>query len=153
MNLNILVFDILKYGQNLVPSQADKMNSTLLFSFNKNCIVFVEKVMYEKKFVLIFCLLVCLDVEDTSSAQLSLEFRVFLVNAQTGLHTQESRNLQFWFMPELPDNQQATVAQEFFKELVSPQEFPRGMILCETVYRLNPLNFFSIILYKFLFEI
>lgn len=64
-------------------------------------------------------------------AQLSLEFRVFLVSAQTGKHTQESRTLRFWFRPTGISNgfgnaEQATVAQDFFRELVSPQEFPRG---------------------------
>lgn len=63
---------------------------------------------------------------DTSPAQLSLEFRVFLVSAQTGKHTQESRTLRFWFAHTLTDTEQASVAQEFFRELVSPQEFPRG---------------------------
>lgn len=59
--------------------------------------------------------------------QLSLEFRVFLVSAQTGEHTQESRSLRFWFRPWLTDgDKQAHVAQDFFRELVSPKEFPRG---------------------------
>lgn len=57
---------------------------------------------------------------------LCLQFRVFLVSAQTGKHTQESRTLQFWFVKTLPDEEQPHIAQEFFRELVSPQEFPRG---------------------------
>lgn len=65
---------------------------------------------------------------DDIPAQLSLEFRVFLVNAQTGMHTQESRILQFWFSADLREREQATVAQEFFRELVSPQEFPRDYV-------------------------
>ncbi|KAK7791184.1 hypothetical protein R5R35_005389 [Gryllus longicercus] len=65
---------------------------------------------------------------DDVPAQLSLEFRVFLVNAQTGMHTQESRILQFWFIADLGEREQATVAQEFFRELVSPQEFPRDYV-------------------------
>lgn len=64
--------------------------------------------------------------EDNSPAQLSLEFRVFLVSAQTGKHTQESRTLQFWFAASTSDAENAAVAQEFFRELVSPQDFPRG---------------------------
>jgi hypothetical protein len=64
--------------------------------------------------------------EDNSPAQLSLEFRVFLVSAQTGKHTQESRTLHFWFASSTSDAENATVAQEFFRELVSPQDFPRG---------------------------
>ncbi|XP_015123699.1 uncharacterized protein LOC107045831 isoform X4 [Diachasma alloeum] len=61
-------------------------------------------------------------------AQLGLEFRVFLVSAQTKKHTQESRRLQFWFVNSLPEVEQPHVAQEFFRELVSPQEFPRDYV-------------------------
>ncbi|XP_045472492.1 uncharacterized protein LOC123678797 isoform X5 [Harmonia axyridis] len=67
-------------------------------------------------------------------AHLSLEFRVFLVSAQTGKHTQESRTLRFWFRaaPDTTDHpsedKQASVAQEFFKELVSPKDFPRDYV-------------------------
>ncbi|XP_015589440.1 uncharacterized protein LOC107265026 isoform X1 [Cephus cinctus] len=59
---------------------------------------------------------------------LCLEFRVFLVSAQTGKHTQESRTLQFWFTESLPEIEQPSIAQEFFRELVSPQEFPRDYV-------------------------
>lgn len=60
-------------------------------------------------------------------AQLQLEFRVFLVSGNTGLHSQESRTLRFWFRDWLTDtDKQAHVAQDFFRELVSPKEFPRG---------------------------
>ena len=63
--------------------------------------------------------------------QLSLEFRVFLVSANTGQHSQESRSLRFWFRPWLMDgDKQAHVAQDFFRELVSPKEFPRGVYSC-----------------------
>lgn len=59
--------------------------------------------------------------------QLSLEFRVFLVSANTGQHSQESRFLRFWFRPWITDvDRQATVAQDFFTKLVSPTDFPRG---------------------------
>jgi len=37
--------------------------------------------------------------------------------------------LLFWFVPNLPEATQAHVAQDFFKELVSPQEFPRGQYI------------------------
>lgn len=61
--------------------------------------------------------------------QLSLEFRVFLVSAITGQHSQESRTLRYWFRDWLKDGeQQAHVAQEFFRELVNPQEFPRDYV-------------------------
>lgn len=73
-------------------------------------------------------------------ADLVLEFRVFLVSVQTGKHTQESRTLRFWFREINMQNghtnhnnsnggEKATVAQDFFRELVSPQEFPRGKLL------------------------
>lgn len=68
------------------------------------------------------------DSDNSVPAQVFLEFKVYLVSAQTGQHTQESRKLQFWFIPTLPESQQATIAQEFFKELVSPQEFPRDYV-------------------------
>ncbi|XP_051154840.1 uncharacterized protein LOC127277609 isoform X3 [Leptopilina boulardi] len=61
-------------------------------------------------------------------AHLCLQFRVFLVSGQTGKHTQESRTLQFWFVKTLPDQEQPHIAQEFFRELVSPQEFPRDYV-------------------------
>lgn len=59
--------------------------------------------------------------------QLVLEFRVFLVSGNTGQHSQESRTLRFWFRSWLNDgDKQAHIAQDFFRELVSPKEFPRG---------------------------
>ncbi|XP_012271402.1 uncharacterized protein LOC105694878 isoform X2 [Orussus abietinus] len=61
-------------------------------------------------------------------ANVCLVFRVFLVSGQTGKHTQESRTLQFWFTDKLPESEYPSVAQEFFRELVSPQEFPRDYV-------------------------
>ncbi|XP_011504744.1 PREDICTED: uncharacterized protein LOC105367675 [Ceratosolen solmsi marchali] len=61
-------------------------------------------------------------------AHLSLQFKVFLVNAQSGKHVQEQRMLNFWFTDSLAVESQPSVAQEFFRELVSPQEFPRDYI-------------------------
>ncbi|XP_055637279.1 uncharacterized protein LOC129775981 isoform X2 [Toxorhynchites rutilus septentrionalis] len=66
---------------------------------------------------------------ERSIPQLSLEFRVFLVSANTGQHSQESRKLRFWFREWLQDGDtQAHVAQDFFRELVSPKEFPRDYV-------------------------
>ncbi|XP_072755545.1 uncharacterized protein [Anoplolepis gracilipes] len=65
---------------------------------------------------------------EVSPAQLCLQFRVFLVSAQTGKHTQEQRTLQFWFIDTLSETEQPSVAQEFFRELVTPQEFPRDYV-------------------------
>ncbi|MCL4136249.1 UNVERIFIED_CONTAM: hypothetical protein GTU68_012935, partial [Idotea baltica] len=58
----------------------------------------------------------------------TLEFKVFLLNEKTQLHTQESRQLRFWFKASLLEEDQARTAQEFFKELVAPLEFPRDYV-------------------------
>jgi hypothetical protein len=64
------------------------------------------------------------------AAHLTLEFRVFLVSAKTEQHTQESRTIRFWFRDWLSDGERkAQVAQDFFRELVSPKEFPRGLFV------------------------
>ncbi|CAL4068913.1 unnamed protein product [Meganyctiphanes norvegica] len=68
------------------------------------------------------------DVLQDTPAQLALEFKVFLVNAQTQKHTQESRQLRFWFRNTIPEKDQAKTAQEFFKELVAPLDFPRDYV-------------------------
>jgi hypothetical protein len=65
-------------------------------------------------------------VADLPAAQLALEFRVFLVSAQTGKHIKESRTLRFWCTCD--EHHQATLAQDFFKHLVSPNDFPRGWL-------------------------
>ncbi|XP_014616189.1 PREDICTED: uncharacterized protein LOC106793619 isoform X2 [Polistes canadensis] len=65
---------------------------------------------------------------DVSAPHLCLQFRVFLVSTQTGKHTQESRTLEFWFSDTCSETEQPTVAQEFFRELVAPQEFPRDYV-------------------------
>ncbi|CAH0553926.1 unnamed protein product [Brassicogethes aeneus] len=80
--------------------------------------------------------------------QLSLEFRVFLVNGQTGKHTQESRCLRFWFRaakdPENEDNG-AGIAQDFFRELVSPQEFPRDYVgFIKKIMKLMQHNYWTV---------
>ena len=51
---------------------------------------------------------------------------MFLVSGTTGKHTQEVRHLRFWFKPSLTEREQAKTAQDFFKELVAPLDFPRG---------------------------
>ena len=39
---------------------------------------------------------------------------------------QESRRLKFWYVDGTDYLEQVTTAYEFFKELVRPQNFPRG---------------------------
>lgn len=68
------------------------------------------------------------DEISSCNPDISLEFRVFLVNAQTGAHTQESRILRFWFKPIVRVNEQSTIAQHMFKDLVSPNKFPRDYV-------------------------
>ncbi|KAF2366199.1 Nucleoside phosphorylase domain [Trinorchestia longiramus] len=67
------------------------------------------------------------DLEDTAP-QLQLEFRVFLVSGKSGQHTHEQRHLRFWFAPHYGEQDQAKMAQEFFKELVAPLDFPRDYV-------------------------
>ena len=61
-------------------------------------------------------------------AHLCLEFRVFLVNTATKKYTQEKRVLSYWFKELFPLNQRASAAQDFFKKLVAPIDFPRDYV-------------------------
>lgn len=61
-------------------------------------------------------------------AQLSLEFRVFLININTKRYTQEKRVIAYWFKESYPEDHRAFSAQEFFKTLVSPTDFPRDYV-------------------------
>ena len=74
--------------------------------------------------------------DDLDPAHLSLQFRVFLRNASTKRYTQEKRVISYWFKLAFSPMQQASAAQDFFKQLVSPADFPRGMIISE----FRPLN-------------
>ncbi|KRT85998.1 hypothetical protein AMK59_335, partial [Oryctes borbonicus] len=95
------------------------------------------------------------DNDVSQAADLVLEFRVFLVSAQTGKHTQESRTLRFWFREKAMQNghinnhssgdEQAAVAQDFFRELVSPQEFPRDYVgFIKKIMKLMQRDYFTI---------
>jgi len=66
--------------------------------------------------------------DEEESAHLCLQFRVFLVNGLSGKHAQEKRVINYWFKTEFPAVQRPRYAQEFFKELVSPTEFPRDYV-------------------------
>ena len=59
-------------------------------------------------------------------SHLRLEFRVFLVNVNSGKHAQERRLLSFWFKASMAVQERPRYAQDFFKQLVSPLQFPRG---------------------------
>ncbi|KAM3967194.1 uncharacterized protein ACR2FA_011534 isoform 2-T2 [Aphomia sociella] len=64
----------------------------------------------------------------TEPCHAQLEFCVFLVSAATGTHTREARALRFWFKPQTPPNERSHEAQAFFRELVSPQDFPKDYV-------------------------
>ncbi|XP_065202307.1 uncharacterized protein LOC135832761 isoform X2 [Planococcus citri] len=68
------------------------------------------------------------DNGEISNPDVTLEFKVYLVNAQTGAHTRESRILRFSFKPNVLLSEQSTIAQHMFKDLVSPTEFPRDYV-------------------------
>ncbi|CAH4035534.1 unnamed protein product [Pieris brassicae] len=57
-----------------------------------------------------------------------LEFCVYLVSAANGTHTREARALRFWFKPEVSLHECPHEAQAFFRELVSPQDFPKDYV-------------------------
>ncbi|XP_023234232.1 uncharacterized protein LOC111633829 [Centruroides sculpturatus] len=65
---------------------------------------------------------------DIIPPNLSLEFKVFLTNAVNNTHTKESRQLRFWFKDDVSEPDQMRKAQEFFKELITPCEFPRDYV-------------------------
>ncbi|XP_068631030.1 uncharacterized protein [Battus philenor] len=64
----------------------------------------------------------------TEPCHAQLEFCVYLVSAATGSHTREARALKFWFKPEVPRDECPHEAQSFFRELVSPQDFPKDYV-------------------------
>ncbi|KPJ19466.1 hypothetical protein RR48_11093 [Papilio machaon] len=64
----------------------------------------------------------------TEPCHAQLEFCVYLVSAATGSHTREARALRFWFKPEVPRDECPHEAQTFFRELVSPQDFPKDYV-------------------------
>ena len=84
------------------------------------------------------------DVWAEIPAHLCLEFRVFLVNTATKKYTQEKRIISYWFKDLFAVNQRATAAQDFFKTLVSPADFPRGNIACISCSNLFTFCFFNI---------
>ncbi|XP_053603563.1 uncharacterized protein LOC128671256 isoform X2 [Plodia interpunctella] len=64
----------------------------------------------------------------TEPCHAQLEFRVYLVSAANGSHTREARALKFWFKPQMPPSERPHEAQTFFRELVSPQDFPKDYV-------------------------
>lgn len=82
------------------------------------------------------------DVWANISAHLCLEFRVFLVNTSTKKYTQEKRILSYWFKELFPSNQRASAAQDFFKKLVAPIDFPRDYVgFIKKVMKLMQLDY------------
>lgn len=64
----------------------------------------------------------------TEPCHAQLEFCVYLVSAVTGNHTREARGLRFWFKPDVARDECPYQAQAFFRELVSPQDFPKDYV-------------------------
>ena len=65
---------------------------------------------------------------------LRLAFKVYLINAITQIHQQESRELRFWFSEEFINHYEQCrtdplqCAQAFFRALVNPVEFPKNYV-------------------------
>ena len=57
-----------------------------------------------------------------------LSFKVFLINTETQTHNQENRQLRFWFMANVSESDKMRFAQQFFRDLVNPTNFPRDYI-------------------------
>ncbi|CAD5111430.1 DgyrCDS738 [Dimorphilus gyrociliatus] len=57
-------------------------------------------------------------------AELSMEFRCFLVNKKTSEHICEKRVLYFWFRENSDHEQKICGARDFFLELINPDDFP-----------------------------
>ncbi|XP_055327513.1 uncharacterized protein LOC129580836 isoform X2 [Paramacrobiotus metropolitanus] len=68
------------------------------------------------------------DYGDHLPCQVQLDFNVFLVDQKTSKHSMEKRLLRFWFKPEVDPERQMWLAQEYFKELVNPETFPRDYV-------------------------
>ncbi|KAI4494944.1 hypothetical protein M0804_001145 [Polistes exclamans] len=98
-------------------------------AINGSYMIFQNKLFgYPMDPIIVLFVLISVTNGDVSAPHLCLQFRVFLVSTQTGKHTQESRTLEFWFSDTCSETEQPTVAQEFFRELVAPQEFPRDYV-------------------------
>ncbi|XP_026823230.1 uncharacterized protein LOC113561163 isoform X3 [Rhopalosiphum maidis] len=63
------------------------------------------------------------DILDETPADTSIQFCVFLVNGQTGLHTKERRTIRFWCNGDKTVDALA-VASQFFQDLILPDQFP-----------------------------
>lgn len=83
--------------------------------------------------------------DDQSPSHLSLQFRVFLRNATTKRYTQEKRVISYWFKVAFSPMQQASAAQDFFKQLVSPTDFPRGKDHDLNIQKFKKRNIFGIV--------
>lgn len=72
------------------------------------------------------------DEAESGQPEVQLEFKVYLVNAKTELHTLESRKLQFWFCNDVENDSslsnRMSQGHHFFRDLVTPSEFPRGQL-------------------------
>ena len=68
-----------------------------------------------------------------------------MINASTKKYTQEKRIISYWFKDLFPANERAGEAQEFFKKLVSPVNFPRGKIRLLRISKgaFGNVNYFS----------
>jgi len=84
------------------------------------------------------------DADDFANpSELCLEFRVYLKSTKTEKYIQERRVIGFWFKPQqCPSSQQAACAQDFFKTLVAPVDFPRDYVgFMKKVMRLMQMDY------------
>lgn len=75
------------------------------------------------------CTLLESESQPVPNPDIQMEFTCFLVNQKTGRNVPERRVLKFWFREGTDYFEHVTVAYEFFKELVKPDNFPRGVYM------------------------
>ncbi|CAG2102765.1 unnamed protein product [Medioppia subpectinata] len=67
-------------------------------------------------------------MDDCGPPELCLSFKVFLINSETQSHNQENRSLKFWFTPDVSEAHKMGFAQQFFRDLINPTNFPKDYI-------------------------
>ncbi|CAG2165177.1 unnamed protein product [Oppiella nova] len=67
-------------------------------------------------------------LECSTPPELCLTFKVFLINTETQTHNQENRSLRFWFTTDVSEAHKMGFAQQFFRDLINPTNFPRDYI-------------------------
>ncbi|XP_076341868.1 uncharacterized protein LOC143242390 isoform X1 [Tachypleus tridentatus] len=86
-----------------------------------------------------------LETDERKPPELTLQFKVFLTNATKNCRTKESRQLKLWFKTNVLDTDKMRDAQDFFRDLVSPCEFPKDYVgFIKKIMKLMQLKYVTI---------